>query len=89
LCTHRRRTHARRGAGRLTAAQRAGHGALYAVNMGSAYLLMLAAMTYNGGLFIATLAALGTAHAFFYEPAPPGGPGVRSEGCCEAVTSTH
>ncbi|GAQ90797.1 ctr copper transporter family protein [Klebsormidium nitens] len=38
---------------------------LYAVNLGSSYLIMLIVMTFNGGLFLAVLAGLGVGYGAF------------------------
>ena len=67
------------GGGTLTQEQRAGHALLYALNMASGYLLMLAVMTYNTGILLATVASLGVAHFIFWQPGDAGG--ARHAGC--------
>ena len=44
------------------------HSALYAINIGFSYLLMLAIMTYNVGYFIVIVLGLATGHFLFQLP---------------------
>ena len=48
--------------------QRLTLGFVYAINVFLAYMLMLAIMTYNGGIFITVVLSLALGHAIFLRP---------------------
>lgn len=62
---------------------RIGLTALYALNVTTSYLLMLAVMTFNVGYFITVVAGLALGHFIFF-PASQArdSPGMLSEACC-------
>ena len=55
--------------------QRAVGTALYALNLASSYLIMLAVMTCNGGLFVTVVCGLSLGH-FWAVQAPRAGAGI-------------
>lgn len=63
---------------------RVGLSLLYALNLTTSYLLMLAIMTFNVGYFIAIVAGLGLGHFIFFPSLQSSGssPGMLSEACC-------
>lgn len=54
-------------------------GLIYALNVFFAYMLMLAIMTYNGGIFIAVVVGLAVGHAIFLRPSTGS---VLNDVCC-------
>ena len=56
---------------------------LYALNLTTSYLLMLAVMTFNVGYFIAIITGLALGHFIFFPPASgKNPPSMLSEACC-------
>jgi copper transporter 1 len=56
---------------------------LYAVNLTTSYLLMLAVMTFNVGYVFAVIAGLALGHFIFFPPASgKNPPSMLSEACC-------
>ncbi|KAI8469758.1 MAG: Ctr copper transporter family-domain-containing protein [Monoraphidium minutum] len=63
-------------------ATRALHSSLYALNLGTGYLLMLAVMTFNVGYFFTVVISMGIGHLLFFNR-PWHLTMVRLDACCE------
>lgn len=69
---------------RRSAMARLGASALYASNLTTGYLLMLAVMSYNAGIFIAVVLGMGIGH-FIFCSKPWHQQTARMDTCCETM----